>query len=258
MSPFALRINHLTKQFGGVRAVRDLQLDVTSNAIFGMLGPNGSGKTTAFNLISGLTKPDQGEVELLGKPVTGMPPHKICGMGLARTFQNLRLFNGMSVMENVLTGGHRTIPSTFTDAALSNHRHHRSEHELLDRAHALLVRVNLTGSEHLLASQLPYGAARRLEIARALMTQPSVLLLDEPAAGMNPVEALELAHLIRSIRDSGITVFVIEHNVKWMVSLCDRIAVLNHGEKIAEGTPSEIVSNPAVIEAYLGTPETTP
>ncbi|MDK9698616.1 MAG: ABC transporter ATP-binding protein [bacterium] len=251
----ALTTCELSKSFGGVHAVRKLSIEVPAGQIFGILGPNGSGKTTLFNLISGITKADHGEIEIFGKRVTGLPPHRMAEAGLARTFQNLRLFAGMSVLENVLTGGHRTVPTGFLAAAGHTRRHRESEKALLQRGRELLTKVSLHDQQHQIASQLPYGAARRLEIARALMTQPRLLLLDEPAAGMNPQEAQQLAILIRDIIAMGITVMVIEHNVRLMVTLCDYIVVLDHGEKIAEGTPEAIVQHPAVIEAYLGAPE---
>lgn len=257
VSDTILRVSTLHKRFGGVYAVKNISFEVQSDQIFGILGPNGSGKTTLFNLISGITKPDGGKVYFQEMDCTGLPSHKLAKLGIARTFQNLRLFTGMTVLENVLAGGHLEVHTNLLDVGFTTKFYQQSEAKLLQNAVQLLEWVGLSDFQDLLANQLPYGAARRLEIARALMGKPKLLLLDEPAAGMNPSESASLSNLIRSIRDQGTTVVIIEHNVRLMVQLCDYILAIDHGEYLADGTPQNIVNHPAVIEAYIGSTDTT-
>lgn len=251
-----LQVTKLNKSFGGVHAVKDITFEVPETYIYGILGPNGSGKTTLFNLISGITPLDSGTVKLKNQDITSLPAHHLTGLGIARTFQNLRLFPRMTVLENILTGGHLGAHTSIFDIGFDTHKFKQSESSLLEKARHILLFIGLDSSSTLLANQLPYGAARRLEIGRALMSSPSLIMLDEPAAGMNPNEATTLSDLIRSIRNQGVTVVIIEHNVRLMVSLCDYILAIDHGEFSAEGLPKDIVNHPAVIESYIGTTET--
>jgi branched-chain amino acid transport system permease protein len=249
-----LEIKGLKKSFGGIQAVRGIDLDVMPGSIVGIIGPNGSGKTTFFNLITGLTKPDGGKVLLSGEDVTGLPPHIIVERGIARTFQNLRLFANMSLMENVLVGTH-TRTSTGAVGAVLRTPHVRREEEAA-RARVLDV-LTIFGNRLMpriqhLAKTLSYANRRRLEIARALVSEPVLLLLDEPTAGMNPTETLELTDQIRHLRDRGVTVLMIEHKLAVVNEIADKVIVLDYGEKIAEGTPKEVHSNKEVLRAYLG------
>ena len=249
-----LEIRGLKKSFGGIQAVRGIDLDVMPGSIVGIIGPNGSGKTTFFNLITGLTRPEGGKVLLAGEDVTGLPPHRIVERGIARTFQNLRLFANMSLMENALVGAH-TRTSTGAIGALLRTPHVRREEES-SRARVLEV-ISIFGNRLMpriqhLAKTLSYANRRRLEIARALVSEPVLLLLDEPTAGMNPTETLELTDQIRHLRDRGVTVLMIEHKLAVVNEIADKVIVLDYGEKIAEGTPREVHSNKEVLRAYLG------
>ena len=249
-----LEIRGLSKSFGGIQAVRDFNLDVMPGSIVGIIGPNGSGKTTFFNLITGLTQPDGGKVLLAGEDVTGLLPHVIVERGIARTFQNLRLFANMTLMENVLVGTHSRTTTGAIGAVLRTPRVRREEVAANERVmdtlrifgNRLMPRV-----QHL-ARTLSYANRRRLEIARALVSEPVLLLLDEPTAGMNPTETLELTDQIRHLRDRGVTVLMIEHKLAVVNQIADKVIVLDHGEKIAEGTPKEVHSNKEVLRAYLG------
>ena len=240
-------------RFGGLRAVSELEMALAPGALHGLIGPNGAGKTTAFNLITGIYPPTEGDICFDGRSIVGMAPDRIAASGIGRTFQNIRLFPGLTVLENVKVAFTRQIRSTLWESVLRLPRHHHDEDRVHDEAMQLLDRFSLAQMADLGAEQLPYGARRRLEIARALATKPKLLLLDEPAAGMNPSESRELMHLIRWVRDTfGVSILLIEHHMAVVMGICERITVLDHGARIAEGTPFEIRNDPTVIEAYLG------
>ena len=253
-----LQVNSLTIDFGGLRALNSIDLEVYQNEIVALIGPNGAGKTTFFNCITGLYQPTGGEMYLNssnGKPVllNGLKPNKITEAGMARTFQNIRLFQNMTVLENVMIGRHCRMKSGIPGAVLRNKTTVLEEKKVIRDSYQILKKIGLEKFVNEFAKNLPYGAQRRLEIARALATEPLVLLLDEPAAGMNAQETKELDELIIKIREEeNISILIIEHDMKLVMSLSDRIYVLDYGKKIAEGTSQEIKSNPAVIKAYLG------
>ena len=253
-----LNVNQLTMDFGGLRALNHVNLSIEKGEIVALIGPNGAGKTTFFNCVTGIYTPTKGDVFLGGNGnepirINGIKPNRIAALGMTRTFQNIRLFQNMTVLENVLIGRHIRIRSGIFGALTRSHTTRMEEKQAIDDACRLLKKVNLMEWANEFSKNLPYGAQRRLEIARAMATDPVLLLLDEPAAGMNPQETLELDALIRKIRDEeGITILLIEHDMKLVMSLSERIYVMDYGSRIASGTPMEIKNNPAVIKAYLG------
>ncbi len=253
MSDAVLEARGVTKLFGGLTAVNKVDLHVDEGEIVGLIGPNGAGKTTFFNCLTGMEVPTRGKVLFRGSPLSGKP-HQVTATGVARTFQNIRLFPNMTALENVLVGRHCRTKEGLLSAIGRGPGFRREERESAAKARELLAVVGLTAAEDDLARNLPYGDQRRLEIARALATEPGVLLLDEPTAGMNPQETAEAMTLVREIRSSGLAVVVIEHDMKFIFNLCDRVAVLVQGEKLVEGSPAEVQSDSRVVDAYLGTP----
>ena len=251
-----LTAENVTMRFGGVTAVSDLSLKVDEGSIVGVIGPNGAGKTTLFNVLSGFYTPQEGDVRFAGKSIRGRKPFEICRMGMARTFQNIRLSPHMSVLENVMVGCHVRRRCPWWMAPLGLPTYYKEEKAITDKARDLVEHLNLAEYMDEKAGSLPYGAQRRLEIARALATEPRLLLLDEPAAGMNPQETNELKDLVPQIRaDRDLSILLIEHDMGMVMSLSDRIYVMEYGSRIAAGTPAEVRSNPRVIQAYLGESE---
>lgn len=257
MAEYVLHLDHVTMQFGGVVAVKDLDLEVRPREIVGLIGPNGAGKTTAFNMVTGVYTPTRGQIHFApdGKDqiISGKKPEEVADLGICRTFQNIRLFRQLSVEENVRIASNLRMKSSWAENILRFPRYQKEVHAIAEEAERLLREVDLLDQRQAVSSSLPYGKQRRLEIARALATHPQLLLLDEPAAGMNPQETKDLMNFIESIRDQyNLTIFLIEHHMDVIMGICDRIYVLDHGELIANGVPEEIQNNPRVVEAYLG------
>lgn len=253
--PALLRLDSLSRHFGGLKVLQEVNLEIPQGGIFGLIGPNGAGKTTVFNLITGLLPPTGGRIEFNGQELAGLAPHDITRLGIARTFQNIRLFKDMSLLENVMVGFHAQLKYSSFGLLASSSLFRSEERRARERAHELLSWVKLEHKASDRADNLSYGEQRKLELARALATNPQLLLLDEPVAGMNSSEKVELMVVIRNISARGYTIFMIEHDMRFVMGLCEDIAVLNFGRIIARGTPDAIRNDPQVIEAYLGREE---
>lgn len=252
MTDTILKTEHITQRFGGLVALSDISMEVHSGEIIGIIGPNGAGKTTLFNVITGIYCPTEGKVSLLGQDITGWKPHKITQLGFARTFQNIRLYARMSVRDNVISGMHCHTKSGILSSIFNTRSKRQEEKQCEEEADEILKLLDLYRFRFEMSTSLPYGAQRKLEIARALATHPKLLLLDEPAAGMNEQETADLANIVYRLKEMGYTILLIEHDMKFVMNICERLYVLNNGCLIASGTPGEIKVDHVVIEAYLG------
>ncbi|HIV16987.1 MAG TPA: ABC transporter ATP-binding protein [Candidatus Alectryocaccobium stercorigallinarum] len=247
-----LEVIGVSQQFGGLKALSDINMHIDKGEIVGIIGPNGAGKTTLFNVVTGMYNPTEGHVKMDGKDITGLKPYIIARHGFARTFQNIRLFPKLSVTDNVILGMHGHTKANLFDCIFSTPKKRREDAECEKKAEEILKMMDLWEDRYELATSLPYGRQRRLEIARALATDPKLLLLDEPAAGMNEQETEDLLNTVKKLQSMGNTILLIEHDMKFVMNICERIYVLNYGELLAEGDPETVRNNPAVIEAYLG------